>query len=123
MPYPNKFDFFKDEQCTEKLELTGYEYKTCASDFWQRYTVYVKKHNVATINFCIHENSNVCTSSFEALVRTDETLSSKLFERLYREYYGDDSRSFVNVTFYSDETLENAITVAGELTKIHVKVK
>lgn len=120
---PEQFDFFKDERCTEKLELTGYTYKTCASDFWQRYTIYVKKHNVATINFCIHEDGSECASSFEALVRTDETLSSDLFEKLYREYYGDDSRSFENVTFYSNETLANVITVAGELTKIHVNVK
>lgn len=120
---PEQFDFFKDERCTEKLELTGFEYKTCASDFWQRYTIYVKKHNVATINFCIHEDGSECASSFEALVRTDETLSSDLFEKLYREYYGDNSRSFENVTFYSNETLENVITVAGELTKIHVNVK
>lgn len=118
---PEQFDFFKDEQCTEKLILNGYSYKTCSFDFWQRCNIYVKKHDVANVEFCIHNGGESC-STFLALVRTDEPLGTNTLQMIYNAYFGEGVVSVQNAVFYSDEELEDEISVVGELRKIHASV-
>lgn len=113
--------FFKDEQCTEKLILNGYSYKTCSFDFWQRCNIYVKKHDVANVEFCIHNGGESC-STFLALVRTDEPLGTNTLQMIYNAYFGEGVVSVQNAVFYSDEELEDEISVVGELRKIHASV-
>ncbi len=120
---PEQFDFFKDEQLTEKIDLTGYNYQSCTFDFWQKCNIYVVKHEIATVAFCIHNNGGDCTTSFSALIRTDENINAQLLQSLYSAYYGNTSLNFANATFYSDATLKTAITSVGTLKTIHVDIK
>ncbi len=120
---PEQFDFFKDEQLTEKIDLTGYNYQSCTFDFWQKCNIYVKRHEIATVEFCIHNNGGNCTTSFSALIRTDENINAQLLQSLYSAYYGNTSLNFTNAIFYSDATLENAITTVGKIKTVHVDIK
>lgn len=120
---PEQFDFFKDEKCTEKIDLNGYSYKSYAFDFWQRCTIYVTKHPVSTIDFCIHISGGECTSSFGALVRTDEPLNASVFQSLYRAYFNNDAYTVSKAKFYSDSSLTIEVASAGELKKIHVNIE
>lgn len=120
--YAEQFDFFKDEQCTEALNLTDYNYKSCEFDFWYNCKIYVKKHDVAIVNFCTHNNSSECTTSFSARIRTDKTLDADMFAKFYSAYTGDTSFTATNATFYSDASLKNEIHTAGKCTTVHVNV-
>lgn len=120
---PEQFDFFKDEQLAEKIDLTGYNYQSCTFDFWQKCNIYVKKHEIANVEFCIHNNGGNCTTSFSALIRTDENIDAQSLQNLYSAYYGNASLNFTNAAFYSDATLETAITSVGTIKTVHVDIK
>lgn len=121
--YVEQFDFFKDEQCSERLDLNGYNYKSCEFDFWNNCKIYVKKHDITTINFCIHNDSGACTTSFDVLIRTDKNLDATMFAELYSAYIGDNPFTAATVAFYSDKNLKNKITTVGTCTTIHVNVQ
>ena len=119
---PEQFDFFKDEQCTEKIDLTGFNYKSCTFDFWQKCTIYVKKHDVATVAFCIHNDGGECATTFDALVRTDENLNAQSLQEQYSAYTGGATLDFANAKFYSDATLNAEISSIGNLKTVHVNI-
>lgn len=119
---PEQFDFFKDEQCTEKIDLTGFNYKSCTFDFWQKCTIYVKKHDVATVAFCIHNDGGECATTFDALVRTDENLNAQSLQEQYSAYTGGATLDFANAKLYSDATLNAEISSIGNLKTVHVNI-
>ena len=118
---PSQFEFYRDENMTDKIELVDFSYKECDLSFWNSYTIYVKSHQIASVKFCLHD-INGCATSFNAHILTDELLTAELFQNLYREYYNDKTFTLSKAAFYSDKNLTNQIYYATNETKntIHV---
>ena len=118
---PSQFEFYRDENMTDKIELVDFSYKECDLSFWNSYTIYVKSHQLASVKFCLHD-INGCATSFNAHILTDELLTAELFQNLYREYYNDKAFTLSKAVFYSDKNLTNQIYYATNETQntIHV---
>lgn len=118
---PSQFEFYKDENMTDKIELVDFSYKECDLSFWNSYTIYVKNHQIASVKFCLHD-INGCATSFNTHILTDELLTTELFQNLYREYYNDKTFTLSKAVFYSDKNLTNQIYYATNETQntIHV---
>jgi len=118
---PSQFEFYKDENMTDKIGLTYFSYKECNLNFWNSYTIYVKKHQIATVTFCLHD-INGCATSFNVRILVDELLTTELFQNLYREYFNDKTFTLSKAIFYSDKDLTNQIYYAANANQntIHV---
>lgn len=118
---PSQFEFYKDENMTDKIELIDFSYKECDLNFRNSYSIYVKKHQIANITFCLH-NINGCATSFVGRILTDELLTAELFQNLYREYFNDKTFTLSKAIFYSDKDLTNQVYYAENANQntIHV---